>query len=74
MALLVSKSGGFGPEKETDMALRYFFNSAVQDPKAEQAPDLQVDYSYTQWRYAQMLQLERSYRAACESVDGAVVA
>ncbi len=50
------------------MALRNFFKPA------EQVSDLQVDYSYTQWRYAQMLQLERNYRAVCETVDGAAAA
>lgn len=50
------------------MALRHFFKPA------EQAPELEVDYSYTQWRYAQMLQLERNYRAACDTVEGAATA
>ncbi len=69
-----SKSGGFGHEKETDMALRYFSKTSVSvHPKAGQPTDHQVDYSYTQWRYAQMLQLERNYHAACDSADGAVV-
>lgn len=27
---------------------------------------LQIDYSYTQWRYAQMQQLESNYTAQCE--------
>lgn len=57
------------------MAIRFFFKSAKPArPKAEPAPDLQVDYSYTQWRYAQMLQLERNYLSACEAVDGVAAA
>jgi hypothetical protein len=28
--------------------------------------NLQADYSYSQWRHAQMQQLERNYRAVCE--------
>lgn len=28
---------------------------------------LMADYSYTQWRLAQMQQLETSYRALCDS-------
>lgn len=27
---------------------------------------LQIDYSYNQWRHAQMQQLERNYEAQCE--------
>ena len=69
------KSGGFGHEKETDMAVSYFSKTTVSvRPKPGQPTDHQVDYSYTQWRYAQMLQLERNYLAACDSIDGAVVA
>ncbi len=46
--------------------------SAPKAPaKADQAHEYQVDYSHTQWRYAQMLQLERNYLSACASVDGA---
>lgn len=57
------------------MALPYFSKTTVSvRPKAGQPTDHQVDYSYTQWRYAQMLQLERNYQAACESVDGVVLA
>jgi len=52
------------------MALRNLFKPApAPRPKAEQANDLQVDYSYTQWRHAQMQYLERSYLAACGAVD-----
>lgn len=62
------------------MALRDIFKPATPartsqaSTKAEQAHDHQVDYSYTQWRYAQMLQLERNYLSACASVDGAAAA
>ena len=56
------------------MALRYFSKTTVSvRPKAGQPADHQVDYSYTQWRYAQMLQRERNHQAACDSADGAVV-
>lgn len=71
---------GFGRGKETDMALRDIFRPAAlartsQAPaKADQAHEHQVDYSYTQWRYAQMLQLERNYCAACASVEGGAAA
>jgi hypothetical protein len=52
------------------MAIRNLFKSGNPvRSKSEQAADLQVDYSYNQWRHAQMEHLERSYRAACESVD-----
>lgn len=37
----------------------------------EQAPDLQVDFSYTQWRHAQMEQLVRNYHQACDTAEGA---
>ena len=62
------------------MALRYFSKSAALSrtpqaaAKAGQDADLQVDYSYTQWRYAQMLQLERNYLAGCDAVDSAAAA
>ena len=56
------------------MALRYFSKTTVSvRPKAGQPADHQVDYSYTQWRYAQMLQLARNYQAACDSADDAGV-
>ena len=68
------KSGGFGHEKETDMALRYFSKTTVSvQPKTGQPNDHQVDYSYIQWRHAQMLQLERNYQAACDCADDAGV-
>lgn len=53
------------------MALPYFAKTATfVRSKTEQEPELQVDFSYTQWRHAQMLQQERNYRAACESIEG----
>lgn len=33
-------------------------------PSAAQYGEAQVDYSYDQWRHAQMRQMERSYAAA----------
>ena len=62
------------------MALRDIFTPAalVRAPKApakaDQSHEHQVDYSHTQWRYSQMLQLERNYLSACASVDGAAAA
>ncbi len=57
------------------MAIRHSFNPAAlsrtPQTQAEAAPELQVDYSHTQWRQAQMLQLERGYLAACAGVEAA---
>lgn len=56
------------------MALRKLFKAVTQrrvKPAVETAPDLQVDFSYTQWRHAQMEQLVRNYHQACDSVEGA---
>lgn len=55
------------------MAIRQFIQSITQRSAQpnEQAPDLQVDFSYTQWRRAQMEQLVTNYHAACDSCDSA---
>lgn len=56
------------------MAIRNLLKAVIgrrTRPAAEQAPDLQVDFSYTQWRHAQMEQLVRNYHQACDSCDGA---
>lgn len=54
------------------MAIWQFFKSTTRAArKAEQAPDLQVDFSYTQWRHAQMEQLVRNYHQACDSCESA---
>jgi hypothetical protein len=56
------------------MAIRNLIK-AVTDRRgvsaAQQAPDLQVDFSYTQWRHAQMEQLVRNYHQACDTCEGA---
>ncbi|MFO6445899.1 hypothetical protein ACLBKU_02020 [Erythrobacter sp. NE805] len=52
------------------MAIWQFFKSKARvRSKPEQAPDIQVDYSYTQWRHAQMSQLVSNYHAACDSTE-----
>jgi hypothetical protein len=33
---------------------------------AQLVQNLQVDYSYNQWRYAQMQQLDKNYTSFCE--------
>jgi hypothetical protein len=44
----------------------------VRNPEARKraaatiGSNLQADYSYSQWRHAQMKQLERNYRVVCE--------
>ncbi len=48
--------------------------SAKAGQRPEQANDLQVDDSHTQWRHAQMEQLERSYLAACDAVESPAAA
>ncbi len=56
------------------MALRNFLKTIIARrtrPAVQQAPDLQVDFSYTQWRHAQMEQLVRNYHQACDSCESA---
>ena len=55
------------------MAIRNLLKAVTQrrKPVAEQAPDLQVDFSYTQWRHAQMEQLVSNYQRACDTCDSA---
>jgi len=55
------------------MAIRNLLKAVTQrrKPAAEQAPDLQVDFSYTQWRHAQMEQLVSNYQRACDTCDSA---
>lgn len=57
------------------MAIRHFIQSIAQRKQkpAEQAPDLQVDFSHTQWRHAQMEQSVRNYHQACDVCEGAPV-
>jgi hypothetical protein len=55
------------------MAIRQIIQSITQRQQkpADQAPDLQVDFSYTQWRHAQMEQAVRNYQQACDVCEGA---
>ncbi len=54
------------------MAIWNLFKSKSRiSAKAEPAADMQVDYSYTQWRHAQMQQAVHNYHAACDSTESA---